>query len=105
MESYSSSIEQQTSLDRQELPGSMEQTSMSRSQSAPMLDDEMGFPGHGGSSQNQSGQNQKPTIPHKAYHFDQNYNPQVRYHFYIYDFVLETYQITLIFNKFLIKKC
>uniref|UniRef100_A0A3Q2E2Y2 Leucine rich repeat containing 7 n=1 Tax=Cyprinodon variegatus TaxID=28743 RepID=A0A3Q2E2Y2_CYPVA len=77
MESYSSSIEQQTSLDRQELPGSMEQTSMSRSQSAPMLDDEMGFPGHGGSSQNQSGQNQKPTIPHKAYHFDQNYNPQM----------------------------
>uniref|UniRef100_A0A671Y457 Leucine-rich repeat-containing protein 7 n=1 Tax=Sparus aurata TaxID=8175 RepID=A0A671Y457_SPAAU len=47
MDSYSSSIEQQTSLDRPELPGSMEQTSMSRSQSAPMLDDELGFPGHG----------------------------------------------------------
>ncbi|XP_032426911.1 leucine-rich repeat-containing protein 7-like isoform X2 [Xiphophorus hellerii] len=77
MESYSSSIEQQTSLDRPELPGSMEQTSMSRSQSAPMLDDELGFPGHGGGNQNQSGQNQKPAIPHKAYHFDQNYNPQV----------------------------
>uniref|UniRef100_A0A7N6BN45 Leucine-rich repeat-containing protein 7 n=2 Tax=Anabas testudineus TaxID=64144 RepID=A0A7N6BN45_ANATE len=75
MDSYSSSIEQQTSLDRPELPGSMEQTSMSRSQSAPMLDDEMGFPGHG--SQNQLGQNQKPAIPQKAYHFDQNYNPQV----------------------------
>uniref|UniRef100_A0A3Q1KB77 Disease resistance R13L4/SHOC-2-like LRR domain-containing protein n=1 Tax=Anabas testudineus TaxID=64144 RepID=A0A3Q1KB77_ANATE len=74
MDSYSSSIEQQTSLDRPELPGSMEQTSMSRSQSAPMLDDEMGFPGHG--SQNQLGQNQKPAIPQKAYHFDQNYNPQ-----------------------------
>ncbi|XP_017275992.1 leucine-rich repeat-containing protein 7 isoform X9 [Kryptolebias marmoratus] len=77
MESYSSSIEQQTSLDRPELPGSMEQTSMSRSQSAPMLDDELGFPGHGAGNQNQSIQNQKPAIPHKAYHFDQNYNPQV----------------------------
>lgn len=75
MDSYSSSIEQQTSLDRQELPGSMEQTSMARSQSAPMLDDEMGFPGH--SNQNHPGQNQKPAIPQKAYHFDQNYNPQV----------------------------
>uniref|UniRef100_A0A8C5N6U2 PDZ domain-containing protein n=1 Tax=Gouania willdenowi TaxID=441366 RepID=A0A8C5N6U2_GOUWI len=77
MESYSSSIEQQTSLDRPDLPGSMEQTNMSRSQSAPMLDDEMGFPGHGAGNQNQAGQNQKPAIPHKAYHFDQNYNPQV----------------------------
>jgi len=77
MESYSSSIEQQTSLDRQELPCSMEQTSMARSQSAPMLDDELGFPGAG--NHNQSGQNQKPAIPHKAYHFDQNYNPQVRF--------------------------
>ncbi|XP_067452438.1 leucine-rich repeat-containing protein 7 isoform X3 [Thunnus thynnus] len=75
MDSYSSSIEQQTSLDRQELPGSMEQTSMARSQSAPMLDDELVFPGHG--SSNQLGQNQKPAIPQKAYHFDQNYNPQV----------------------------
>uniref|UniRef100_A0A8D3BF61 PDZ domain-containing protein n=1 Tax=Scophthalmus maximus TaxID=52904 RepID=A0A8D3BF61_SCOMX len=75
MESYSSSIEQQTSLDRPDMAGSMEQTSMSRSQSAPMLDDEMGYPGHG--NHNQSGQNQKPAIPHKAYHFDQNYNPQV----------------------------
>lgn len=77
MDSYSSSIEQQTSLDRPELPGSMEQTSMSRSQSAPMLDDELIFPGHGGSNHNQSGHNQKPAIPQKAYHFDQNYNPQV----------------------------
>ncbi|KAM9848331.1 leucine-rich repeat-containing protein 7 [Aulostomus maculatus] len=75
MDSYSSSIEQQTSLDRPELPGSMEQTSMARSQSAPMLDDELGFPGHG--NQNQQGHNQKPAIPQKAYHFDQNYNPQV----------------------------
>uniref|UniRef100_A0A3Q3LQP3 Leucine rich repeat containing 7 n=1 Tax=Mastacembelus armatus TaxID=205130 RepID=A0A3Q3LQP3_9TELE len=77
MDSYSSSIEQQTSLDRPELPGSMEQTSMARSQSAPMLDDELGFPGHGTGNQNQLGQNQKPAIPQKAYHFDQNYNPQV----------------------------
>lgn len=77
MDSYSSSIEQQTSLDRQELPGSMEQTSMARSQSAPMLDDDLVFPGHGSSNQNQLGQNQKPAVPHKAYHFDQNYNPQV----------------------------
>lgn len=77
MDSYSSSIEQQTSLDRPELPGSMEQTSMARSQSAPMLDEEMGFPGHGASNQNQLTQNQKPAIPQKAYHFDHNYNPQV----------------------------
>uniref|UniRef100_A0A3P8T1C0 Leucine rich repeat containing 7 n=1 Tax=Amphiprion percula TaxID=161767 RepID=A0A3P8T1C0_AMPPE len=77
MDSYSSSIEQQTSLDRPELPGSMEQTNMSRSQSAPMLDEELGYPGHGVGNQNQPGQNQKPAIPHKAYHFDQNYNPQV----------------------------
>lgn len=77
MDSYSSSIEQQTSLDRPELPGSMEQTNMARSQSAPMLDEEMGFPGHGASNQNQLTQNQKPAIPQKAYHFDHNYNPQV----------------------------
>lgn len=77
MDSYSSSIEQQTSLDRPELPGSMEPTSMARSQSAPMLDDELGFPGHGAGNQNQLGQNHKPAIPQKAYHFDQNYNPQV----------------------------
>uniref|UniRef100_A0A3B4GD71 Leucine rich repeat containing 7 n=1 Tax=Pundamilia nyererei TaxID=303518 RepID=A0A3B4GD71_9CICH len=76
MDSYSSSIEQQTSLDRPELPGSMEQTNMSRSQSAPMLDEEMGYPGHGSGDQNQR-QNQKPAIPQKAYHFDHNYNPQV----------------------------
>uniref|UniRef100_A0A3B4ARK6 Leucine-rich repeat-containing protein 7 n=1 Tax=Periophthalmus magnuspinnatus TaxID=409849 RepID=A0A3B4ARK6_9GOBI len=75
VDSYSSSIEQQTSLDRPELPGSMEQSSMSRSQSAPMLDDDLVFMGHG-VNQNQSGQNQKPNIPQKAYHFDQNYNPQ-----------------------------
>lgn len=79
VETYSSSIEQQTSLDRQDLPGSLEQTNMSRSQSAPMLDEEMGFPGN----QNQSGQNQKPAIPHKAYHFDQNYNPQVNVFFFL----------------------
>ncbi|XP_077389450.1 leucine-rich repeat-containing protein 7 isoform X11 [Festucalex cinctus] len=75
MDSYSSSIEQQSSLDRQELPGSMEQTNMARSQSAPMLDEELGFPAHG--NHNQQGHNQKPAVPHKAYHFDQNYNPQV----------------------------
>lgn len=83
MESYSSSIEQQTSLDRSEIPGSMDQTSMSRSQSAPMLDDELGYPGHGGGNQNPSMQNQKPAIPRKAYHFDQNYNPQVRCIYFI----------------------
>lgn len=75
MDSYSTSIEQQTSLDRQDMPCSMEQTNMSRSQSAPMLDDDLIFAGHGASNQNQSGQ--KPAIPHKAYHFDHNYNPQV----------------------------
>ncbi|KAK0142718.1 Leucine-rich repeat-containing protein 7 [Merluccius polli] len=79
MDSYSTSIEQQASLDRPDLHGSMEQSNMSRSQSAPMLDDEMGFPGNNTSNQNhnQQGQNQKPAIPHKAYHFDHNYNPQV----------------------------
>lgn len=79
VDSYSSSIEQQTSLDRQELPGSLEQSSMARSQSAPMLDDELGFPGHGVGNHNQQTQNQKPSIPQKAYHFDHNYNPQVRH--------------------------
>ena len=87
IESYTSSIEQQTSLDRQELPGSLEQTSMARSQSAPMLDDELVFPGHGVGNQNQSGQNQKPAIPQKAYHFDQNYNPQVRCFFFLLFFL------------------
>lgn len=77
VDNYSSSIEQQTSLDRPELPGSMEQTSMARSQSAPMLDDELGFPGYGANSLNQATINQKPAIPQKAYHFDHNYNPQV----------------------------
>ncbi|XP_029988345.1 leucine-rich repeat-containing protein 7 [Sphaeramia orbicularis] len=77
MDSYSSSIEQQTSLDRPELPGCMEQTSMARSQSAPMLDDELGFSAHVAGNPNQLGQNQKPAVPQKAYHFDQNYNPQV----------------------------
>ncbi|XP_077439758.1 leucine-rich repeat-containing protein 7 isoform X12 [Vanacampus margaritifer] len=75
MDSYSSSIEQQSSLDRQELLGSMEQTNMARSQSAPMLDEELGFAAHG--NHNQQGHSQKPAVPHKAYHFDQNYNPQV----------------------------
>lgn len=78
VDSYSSSIEQQTSLDRPELPGSLEQSSMARSQSAPMLDDDLGFPGHGVGNHNQQTQNQKPAIPQKAYHFDHNYNPQVR---------------------------
>ncbi|XP_077463125.1 leucine-rich repeat-containing protein 7 isoform X2 [Stigmatopora argus] len=75
MDSYSSSIEQQSSLDRQELPCSMEQTNIARSQSAPMLDEELVFPTHG--NHNQQGRNQKPAVPHKAYHFDQNYNPQM----------------------------
>ncbi|XP_061739591.1 leucine-rich repeat-containing protein 7 isoform X11 [Nerophis ophidion] len=75
MDTYSSSIEQQSSLDRQDLAGSMEQTNMARSQSAPMLDEELAFHAH--SNQNQQGHNQKPAVPHKAYHFDQNYNPQV----------------------------
>nr|XP_057928546.1 leucine-rich repeat-containing protein 7 isoform X10 [Doryrhamphus excisus] len=75
VDTYSSSIEQQSSLDRQELPGSMEQTNMARSQSAPMLDEELAFQAHG--NQNQQGHSQKPAVPQKAYHFDQNYNPQV----------------------------
>lgn len=98
MDSYSSSIEQQTSLDRPELPGSMEQSSMSRSQSAPMLDDELGFPGHGASNQNQLPQNQKPSIPQKAYHFDHNYNPQVN------NFLATRRHEQLTWNNFLVKK-
>ena len=82
MDSYSSSIEQQASLDRPDLHGSMEQSNMSRSQSAPLLDDEMGFSGNATSNHNhnQQVQSQKPAIPHKAYHFDHNYNPQVHAH-------------------------
>ncbi|XP_077573215.1 leucine-rich repeat-containing protein 7 isoform X3 [Stigmatopora nigra] len=75
MDSYSSSIEQQSSLDRQDMPGSMEQTNIARSQSAPMLDEDLVFPTHG--NHNHQGRNQKPAVPHKAYHFDQNYNPQM----------------------------
>uniref|UniRef100_A0A9J7X9D0 Leucine-rich repeat-containing protein 7 n=1 Tax=Cyprinus carpio carpio TaxID=630221 RepID=A0A9J7X9D0_CYPCA len=64
LDSYSSSIENQGSVDRADLPVPLEQ-SMSRSQSAPMLDDDLdGF----GSK---SSQQQKPAIPKKVYHFDQ----------------------------------
>uniref|UniRef100_A0A9J7XFM5 Leucine rich repeat containing 7 n=1 Tax=Cyprinus carpio carpio TaxID=630221 RepID=A0A9J7XFM5_CYPCA len=69
LDSYSSSIENQGSVDRADLPVPLEQ-SMSRSQSAPMLDDDLdGF----GSK---SSQQQKPAIPKKVYHFDQSFNPQ-----------------------------
>uniref|UniRef100_A0A673JQE1 Leucine-rich repeat-containing protein 7 n=1 Tax=Sinocyclocheilus rhinocerous TaxID=307959 RepID=A0A673JQE1_9TELE len=69
LDSYSSSIENQGSVDRADLHVPLEQ-SMSRSQSAPMLDDDLdGF----GSK---SSQQQKPAIPKKVYHFDQSFNPQ-----------------------------
>ncbi|XP_056114845.1 leucine-rich repeat-containing protein 7 isoform X10 [Rhinichthys klamathensis goyatoka] len=70
LDHYSSSIENQGSVDRADLPVPLEQ-SMSRSQSAPMLDDDMD-----GYGLNKSSQQQKPAIPKKVYHFDQSFNPQ-----------------------------
>nr|XP_015212048.1 PREDICTED: leucine-rich repeat-containing protein 7 isoform X3 [Lepisosteus oculatus] len=70
LENYSSSMENQGSMDKQELPPPPEQ-SMSRSQSAPMLDDDLDGYGTGKGSQQQ-----KPVIPKKVYHFDQSFNPQ-----------------------------
>ncbi|KAG9350881.1 hypothetical protein JZ751_024770 [Albula glossodonta] len=70
LDSYSSSIENQGSVDRPDLPPPMEQ-SMSRSQSAPMLDDDLD-----GFGTAKSSQQQKPAIPKKVYQFDQSFNPQ-----------------------------
>ncbi|XP_064189428.1 leucine-rich repeat-containing protein 7 isoform X5 [Anguilla rostrata] len=70
LDSYSSSIEHQGSVDRPDLPPPMEQ-SMSRSLSAPMLDDDLDIYGTAKSSQQQ-----KPAIPKKVYQFDQSFNPQ-----------------------------
>lgn len=70
LDNYSSSIENQGSVDRADLPGPLEQ-SMSRSQSAPMLDDDLDSFGT-----NKSSQQQKPAIPKKVYQFDQSFNPQ-----------------------------
>ncbi|MBN3307318.1 LRRC7 protein, partial [Amia calva] len=70
LENYSSSTENQGSLDKQELSLPPEQ-SMSRSQSAPMLDDDLDGYGTGKSSQQH-----KSSIPKKVYHFDQSFNPQ-----------------------------
>uniref|UniRef100_A0AAZ3RM82 Disease resistance R13L4/SHOC-2-like LRR domain-containing protein n=1 Tax=Oncorhynchus tshawytscha TaxID=74940 RepID=A0AAZ3RM82_ONCTS len=67
VDTYSSSIENQGSVDRPDMPGPMEQ-SMSRSQSAPMLDDDDAY--------GTNSQQQKPSIPKKVYHFDQSFNPQ-----------------------------
>uniref|UniRef100_A0A4W5RK83 Leucine-rich repeat-containing protein 7 n=1 Tax=Hucho hucho TaxID=62062 RepID=A0A4W5RK83_9TELE len=67
VDTYSSSIENQGSVDRPDMPGPMEQ-SMSRSQSAPMLDDDDAY--------GTNSQQQKPAIPKKVYHFDQSFNPQ-----------------------------
>ncbi|XP_030647352.1 leucine-rich repeat-containing protein 7 [Chanos chanos] len=69
LDNYSSSIENQGSVDRQDLPGPMEQ-SMSRSQSAPMLDDDLD------DFSTSKAPQQKPAIPKKVYHFDQSFNPQ-----------------------------
>ncbi|XP_055068757.1 leucine-rich repeat-containing protein 7 isoform X8 [Misgurnus anguillicaudatus] len=70
LDSYSSSIENQGSVDRADLHMPMEQ-SMSRSQSAPMLDDDLDLYGS-----NKSLQQQKPALPKKVYQFDQSFNPQ-----------------------------
>ncbi len=67
LDSYSSSIDNQGSVDR-DFPVPLEQ-SMSRSQSAPMLDDDLDGFGL------KSSQQQKPAIPKKVYHFDQSFNP------------------------------
>ncbi|XP_026069476.1 leucine-rich repeat-containing protein 7-like isoform X7 [Carassius auratus] len=69
LDSYRSSIEHQGSVDRADLPIPLEQ-SMSRSQSVPMLDDDLDGFGL------KSCQQQKPAIPKKVYHFDQSFNPQ-----------------------------
>ncbi|KAA0712898.1 Leucine-rich repeat-containing protein 7 [Triplophysa tibetana] len=69
LDSYSSSIENQGSVDRSDLSMPMEQC-MSRSQSAPMLDDDLDCYGSSKSLQ------QKPAIPKQVYHFDQSFNPQ-----------------------------
>ncbi|XP_065096495.1 leucine-rich repeat-containing protein 7 isoform X6 [Paramisgurnus dabryanus] len=69
LDSYSSSIENQGSVDRADLHMPMEQ-SMSRSQSAPMLDDDLDLYGSNKSLQ------QKPALPKKVYQFDQSFNPQ-----------------------------
>ncbi|KAF4079319.1 hypothetical protein AMELA_G00191760 [Ameiurus melas] len=69
LDHYSSSIENQGSVDRADLPGPLEQ-SMSRSQSAPMLDDDLD------SFCTSKSQQQKPAIPKKVYQFDQSFNPQ-----------------------------
>ncbi|TRY77550.1 hypothetical protein DNTS_001962 [Danionella cerebrum] len=70
VDTYSSSIDNQGSVDRADLPLPLEQ-SMSRSQSAPMLDDDLD-----GYTLNKNSQQQKPAIPKKVYHFDQSFNPQ-----------------------------
>uniref|UniRef100_A0A4W4G753 Leucine-rich repeat-containing protein 7 n=1 Tax=Electrophorus electricus TaxID=8005 RepID=A0A4W4G753_ELEEL len=70
LDNYSSSIENQGSVDRADLPGHLEQ-SMSRSMSAPMLDDDLD-----GFGMNKNSQQQKPAIPKKVYQFDQSFNPQ-----------------------------
>ncbi|XP_062308267.1 leucine-rich repeat-containing protein 7 isoform X2 [Osmerus eperlanus] len=73
MDSYSSSIEHQGSVEHTDMPGQgmggLGEQSMSRSQSAPMLDDDLDY----GASK--AGQ-QKPAVPKKVYHFDQSFNPQ-----------------------------
>ncbi|MGH0136733.1 UNVERIFIED_CONTAM: hypothetical protein FKN15_076830 [Acipenser sinensis] len=70
LDNYGSSTENQGSLDKPETQPSQEQ-SMSRSQSVPMLDEELeGYASGKGSQQ------QKPPIPKKVYHFDQSFNPK-----------------------------
>ncbi|XP_039623761.1 leucine-rich repeat-containing protein 7 isoform X8 [Polypterus senegalus] len=70
LENYSSSIDNQGSMDKAEsLPP--QEHSMSRSLSAPMLDEDLeGF------ATSKSTQQQKTSVPKKVYHFDQSFNPQ-----------------------------
>uniref|UniRef100_A0A8C4SRK7 Leucine-rich repeat-containing protein 7 n=1 Tax=Erpetoichthys calabaricus TaxID=27687 RepID=A0A8C4SRK7_ERPCA len=70
LENYSSSIDNQGSMDKAESLPPQEQ-SMSRSLSAPMLDEDLeGF------ATSKSTQQQKSSVPKKVYHFDQSFNPQ-----------------------------
>uniref|UniRef100_A0A8C9TT26 Leucine rich repeat containing 7 n=1 Tax=Scleropages formosus TaxID=113540 RepID=A0A8C9TT26_SCLFO len=69
-DSYGSSMENQGSMDRPDIPPPYEH-SISRSHSAPMLDDDTDDFGTTPSSEDQ-----KTSIPKKVFHFDQSFNPQ-----------------------------
>ncbi|XP_069088551.1 leucine-rich repeat-containing protein 7 [Pleurodeles waltl] len=69
LQNYDPSMPRQGSHDRTDLPMGLEQ-GMSRSQSVPMLDDELLGYGNG------KGQHQQKPVTKKVYQFDQSFNPQ-----------------------------